>query len=133
MQLPSTVEQLLASCDVIEKTIVSPPWDFMWNSITEEGREKQMFSQAFVVDDDAVLPTPIYDSDSLYIAEAAVKVSFTPNFIQQHSNRQRFRWFWVHRMIHTISKWELLCFNELEKSLFPQPPLIYSIEGYCPN
>lgn len=75
LQLPSTVEHLLATCEVIEKSTAAPPWDFVWNATTEEGREKQMFSQAFVIDEETVVPEPIYDVDSFYVAEAAVKVS----------------------------------------------------------
>ena len=75
VQIPSTVEHLLNSCDIIEKGPVAPPWDFVWSAITEEGREKQMFSQALVVNDERLFSSSTYDEDRFYVADATVKAS----------------------------------------------------------
>jgi hypothetical protein len=73
--LPSTIEQLSTEYDILEKIPAMPPWDFAWSTSTEEGREKQMFLEAFTLSDERIPPTSNYESEDLHVAEAAVKVS----------------------------------------------------------
>lgn len=72
--LPSSVEDLEAAYDVVEKVPSAPAWDFMWSVIAEEGREKQFAQHAFTVDVGDMPPTVLYESEWIQIADAAVKV-----------------------------------------------------------
>ncbi|KAK0478540.1 hypothetical protein IW261DRAFT_1551813 [Armillaria novae-zelandiae] len=71
--IPNTVDVLLASFDVIEAATTGPTWDFMWNGVVEEGREKRLTSQPFL-DTLGDLCETLVD-DALAIAESALKIA----------------------------------------------------------
>lgn len=71
--IPNTVDNLLDGFDVIEVATTVPTWDFMWNGVVEEGREKRLTSQPFLDTLGDLGETPV--DDALAIAESALKVS----------------------------------------------------------
>ncbi|KZT06305.1 uncharacterized protein LAESUDRAFT_726133 [Laetiporus sulphureus 93-53] len=78
--LPGTIDQLESSWNIIEKPPIAPKWDFIWTGVAEEGREKQFVQQAFTMDANEIPPTQCQHSESVYVAEAALKmVMGTPN------------------------------------------------------
>ncbi|KAI0374486.1 hypothetical protein BV20DRAFT_961659 [Pilatotrama ljubarskyi] len=78
--LPSSVEELERTYDIVEKVPAAPPWDFMWSVVAEEGREKQFAQHAFTVEVGEMPPTSSYESEFLQVADAAVKMALgNPN------------------------------------------------------
>ncbi|KAJ3559601.1 hypothetical protein NM688_g245 [Phlebia brevispora] len=78
--LPSTADALCNKWDVVEKSLTSTMWDFMWNGTAEEGREKQFVQQAFLTCGNEIPLTKKYPSESIYVADAALKMTLgTPN------------------------------------------------------
>ncbi|KAK0198496.1 hypothetical protein F5146DRAFT_1158718 [Armillaria mellea] len=73
--IPNTVDDLLAGFDVIEAATTGPTWDFMWNGVVEEGREKRLTSQPFLDTLGDLGETPV--DDALAIAESALKANCT--------------------------------------------------------
>jgi hypothetical protein len=73
LALPSSVEELLL-LDVKETQPITPAWDFMWNSVTEDKREKQLFMKSMLVHEVNPCIEAPYKADGMYVAEAAVKV-----------------------------------------------------------
>ncbi|SJL05812.1 uncharacterized protein ARMOST_09148 [Armillaria ostoyae] len=72
--IPNTVDDLLDGFDVIEAaTTTGPTWDFMWNGVVEEGREKRLTSQPFLDTLGNLGETPV--DDALAIAESALKIA----------------------------------------------------------
>ena len=60
--------------DIRETQPAASVWEFMWNAVTEDKREKQLFGKSMLVDE--IIPsveTP-YDTEEMYVAETAVKV-----------------------------------------------------------
>lgn len=71
--IPGSIEQIQVQYDIIERERVAPDWDYIWNTIIEEGREKRLKRQPFSQISEKFLPsTP--DSNEIVIAESAVKV-----------------------------------------------------------
>ena len=60
--------------DVKETQPVASAWDFMWNAVTEDKREKQLLARSILVDEINLSAGAPYESDEMYVAEAAVKV-----------------------------------------------------------
>ena len=73
LALPSSIEELLL-LDVKEAQPVTSAWDFMWNSVTEDRREKQLFSKSMLVDEVNPPVEALYEADDMYVTETAVKV-----------------------------------------------------------
>ncbi|KAJ3736873.1 hypothetical protein DFJ43DRAFT_382574 [Lentinula guzmanii] len=78
--IPSNVSDLLAQFDVFETPQSAPSWDFVWNALVEEGRERGMLSLPFTNQLD-VLPLQAESvSEEMCLAESALKMVLgTPN------------------------------------------------------
>lgn len=72
--IPASIEQLHEQYEVIEREPVAPEWDYIWNTVIEEGREKKLKRQSFSRSPQGFLPYSS-DADEIAIAESAVKVS----------------------------------------------------------
>ena len=72
--IPASIEQIQQQYESIESERVAPDWDYIWNTIIEEGREKKLKRQPFSRICEKFSP-PNLDSDEMVIAESAVKVS----------------------------------------------------------
>lgn len=70
------MDELLDQYDVVETAPTAPTWDFVWNAVVEEGREKRMLRQPFskVVED----ITEEGQSEAISLAESALKVITSP-------------------------------------------------------
>lgn len=79
--IPSQILQLLEEYDVIETAPTVPAWDFMWNAVVEEGREKRMMRQPFTTEIEEMPPTGDTPSEQLYLAESAMKVLWSPTYL----------------------------------------------------
>ncbi|KZT74913.1 hypothetical protein DAEQUDRAFT_720101 [Daedalea quercina L-15889] len=78
--LPRDVYRLYSLWEVQEKPAVAPLFDFVWSGSAEEGREKQLAQHAFAADIQDIPPVVEYSSDSMYVADSAMKmVLSTPN------------------------------------------------------
>lgn len=73
LALPSSIEELL-SLDIKETQPVVSAWDFMWNAVTEDRREKQLFAKSMLVDEVNPAVEALYETDELYVTETAVQV-----------------------------------------------------------
>lgn len=60
--------------DVKETQPVTSAWDFMWNTVTEDRREKLLFSKPMLVDEVNPSVEAFYEAGEMYVADAAVKV-----------------------------------------------------------
>ncbi len=72
--LPHTVAALEEGWEIKEQVPTAPSWDFMWNGAAEEGREKQVAQQSFVLGGNQLPPSRSYPSESIYVADIALKV-----------------------------------------------------------
>ena len=72
--LPSSVEELFELYEMEKNTVTAPPWDFMWSSVVDEGREKQFLSHSFTRDPETITAETV--GDDAGTAEAALKVRF---------------------------------------------------------
>ena len=77
LALPPSIEELLR-LDITEAQPVTSAWDFMWNAVTEDRREKQLFAKSMLVDEVNPAVEVLYEADEMYVAETAVKVGFPP-------------------------------------------------------
>ena len=78
--LPATVHELCQRYEVVERPLLAPTWDFVWNYAAEEGREKQLAQQAFVTSGATVPDMKGYSKESVHVADAALKMTLgTPN------------------------------------------------------
>lgn len=73
--IPSSISELQANYIVADSTLSAPLFDFMWNATVEEGREKRLAHQSFTHYPEDVALNLGLSSDSISIAEAALKVS----------------------------------------------------------
>lgn len=102
--LPSSVEELLL-LDVKESQPTTSAWDFMWNAVTEDRREKQLFSKSMLVDEINPSAEALYETDEMYVTEATVKVSVLDNnCVRMGPIQPEFRWWSAPRMRDTLSK-----------------------------
>jgi hypothetical protein len=60
---------------------IAPTFDFIWNLVTEEAREKALLQHAFYVDPDDIAATDSSAQDTLKVAESALKVSMLNFFL----------------------------------------------------
>jgi len=51
----------------------------MWNAVTEDKREKQLFSKSMLVDEINPSVEALYETDEMYVTETAVKVRVLSN------------------------------------------------------
>lgn len=73
--LSASVDLLLAEYDIVESTPNAPYWDFVWNAVVEEGREKQMLRQPFLKTPEEMPPVAEVPPEAVSLAESALKVS----------------------------------------------------------
>ncbi|KIK99780.1 hypothetical protein PAXRUDRAFT_445053 [Paxillus rubicundulus Ve08.2h10] len=73
-KLTASVEELYERYEVREDTDFVSTWDFMWNTMVEEGREKQFLRQAFTKEPD--IPLESTKKENVQLAEAALKMVF---------------------------------------------------------
>ena len=78
--------------DVKEIQPATPAWDFMWNAVTEDRREKQLFSKSMLVDDINPSVEALYETDEMYVTETAVKVCSFRNCTSMNLIKPKFRW-----------------------------------------
>jgi oxalate---CoA ligase len=86
--LPASLSDLMTRFNVIEKPVHVPTYDFMWNNAAEEGREKLLLHQPFIVSASSQLHSSqaaemhIYPDEGAYVGDAALKMTLaTPNEI----------------------------------------------------
>ena len=72
--IPSNVSSILEQFDVIDNPPSAPSWDFVWNALVEEGRERGMLSLPFTSQQDE-LSLEETSAEEMCLAEAALKVS----------------------------------------------------------
>jgi hypothetical protein len=74
LSIPANIEQLQDSFYVFDAERTAPDWDFMWNALIEEGREKRL-KQMPLSRCPEPLPCSISgENDEISVAEAALKV-----------------------------------------------------------
>ena len=73
VELPASVEQLESAFEVVEEPPSEPAFDFIWNSLVEDEREKRLLRTAVTVNPETAPP---FDESptNVQIAEAALKV-----------------------------------------------------------
>jgi transcription factor C subunit 3 len=72
--IPSNTDTIHEHFDTIEPERTAPEWDFMWNTVIEEGREKKMKSLALSrCSEDFPSSRPLISND-IVLAEGALKV-----------------------------------------------------------
>lgn len=76
VELPVDLATLDAHWEIEDKSANVPIWDFMWNAITEEGREKTLLQNAFVTGVEHLPHISESTGDSIHVAESALKVGF---------------------------------------------------------
>ena len=74
--LPLSVAALEDHWDIIEKSATAPSWDLVWTGSSEEGREKQISQQAFILGGNELPDLRQYATDNVYVADSALKVVF---------------------------------------------------------
>ncbi|KAI0706049.1 hypothetical protein BC835DRAFT_1311874 [Cytidiella melzeri] len=86
--LPCSISALTAQFDVIEKPMLAPTYDFMWNNAAEEGREKLLVQHPFVLSVSSAggiqqaLQARAYSFERAYVGDAALKMTLgTPSDI----------------------------------------------------
>jgi len=72
--IPSNVDSIHEHFDTVEREKTAPEWDFIWNTVVEEGREKKMKSLTLsrCPEEFPTVRPPI--SDDIVLAEGALKV-----------------------------------------------------------
>lgn len=83
--IPDNVEQLLAEFNVVEDIPTTTTWDFVWNAVVEEGREKRLQRLPFTQELDPLPPQKSYSTDQILIAEAALKVRYVGLDMESYS------------------------------------------------
>lgn len=74
--IPATITQLLEEYDVVETIPTAPAWDFMWNAVVEEGREKRMMRQSFTKKIEEMPAIGELSPEHISLAESAMKVPY---------------------------------------------------------
>ena len=85
------MEELLL-LDIRETQSATSAWDFMWNAVTEDRREKQLFSKSMLVDEINPSVEAFYETDGMYVVETAVKVRALCNYTSTNPIKPEFRW-----------------------------------------
>ncbi|KZT22146.1 hypothetical protein NEOLEDRAFT_1138493 [Neolentinus lepideus HHB14362 ss-1] len=95
--LPASLELLQQNYDVVDKPINEPAWDFVWNTAGEEGREKNMARQPYVMDPEVSFWATEDLPETVHLAESALKIVLgTPNEVYDPDVASR--------MLHQISE-----------------------------
>ncbi|KAJ3882381.1 hypothetical protein F5051DRAFT_500584 [Lentinula edodes] len=82
--IPSNVSTLLEQFDVVETPSSAPSWDFVWNALVEEGREKGMLSLPFTNQVDVLPLRDEFVNEEMCLAESALKMVLgTPHEIYE--------------------------------------------------
>ncbi|KNZ79627.1 Transcription factor tau subunit sfc3 [Termitomyces sp. J132] len=95
--LSASVDMLLAEYDVVESTSNVPSWDFVWNAVVEEGREKQMLRQPFLKTPEDMPPVGETSLEAVALAEAALKVTLGTPYERYHAEL-------ASTLLHTIGE-----------------------------
>ncbi|GLB36492.1 putative B-block binding subunit of TFIIIC [Lyophyllum shimeji] len=78
--LPASVDALLNECEVVENMPIAPSWDFVWNAVVEEGREKRMLRQPFLRTPEDMPYVGEHPFEAISLAESAMKMTLgTPH------------------------------------------------------
>ncbi|KAJ2930499.1 hypothetical protein H1R20_g6596, partial [Candolleomyces eurysporus] len=72
--IPRDVESLQRQYQVVEEAPAAPQWDFVWNAVVEEGREKRLLSQCLTTEIED-MPHHNQEADDIALAEAALKMA----------------------------------------------------------
>ncbi|KAF5384735.1 hypothetical protein D9757_006233 [Collybiopsis confluens] len=81
--IPSDISSIFEQFDVIDNTPSAPTWDFVWNALVEEGRERGMLGLPFTSHQDE-LPLEDSSSEEMCLAEATLKMVLgTPNEVYE--------------------------------------------------
>ncbi|KAG6919586.1 hypothetical protein DXG01_004250 [Tephrocybe rancida] len=72
--IPASLELLLAEYDVVESIPNAPSWDFVWNAVVEEGREKRMLRQPFLKTPEAMPSIGEPPLEAVSLAESSLKM-----------------------------------------------------------
>ncbi|KAF9569867.1 hypothetical protein CPC08DRAFT_14379 [Agrocybe pediades] len=72
--LPSSVDALLHNFEVGQAEKVAPDWDFMWNALIEEGREKRLKKTVLSRSPEEFPALFSSETDEIILAEAIVKM-----------------------------------------------------------
>jgi oxalate---CoA ligase len=81
--LPSSLDAFAARWEIVEKSLVAPSWDFMWSGSAEEGREKQLVQEPFILNAHDIPESVLYTSDNIFVADAALKVRILATFVDR--------------------------------------------------
>lgn len=74
MSLPSSVEELEKTLDVVEQEVAAPAFDFVWTDPADDSRERRLMRTAFLTKGNEVPLQQSYPDDSVYIADTTLKV-----------------------------------------------------------
>ncbi|KAF8058259.1 hypothetical protein FPV67DRAFT_1524679 [Lyophyllum atratum] len=78
--LPASIDLLLSEYDVLESIPTAPSWDFVWNAVVEEGREKRMLRQPFLRTPEDMPYVGEHPYEAITLAESAMKMTLgTPH------------------------------------------------------
>ncbi|KAJ7596727.1 hypothetical protein C8J56DRAFT_295687 [Mycena floridula] len=78
--LPAMVLELFEQFDVVEPVLMAPKYDYIWNTVVEEGREKKLLSSAFTRYPEPMIDTSEPQTDLIRVAETSLKMVLgTPN------------------------------------------------------
>jgi hypothetical protein len=73
--LPATVEDVARDWEIVEKPNNGPVWEFHWNALVDEGREKNSLKHPLTIHaSDIPLPADV-SAENVYLAESVVKVN----------------------------------------------------------
>lgn len=74
LSIPADIEQLQDSFNILDAERAAPDWDFMWNALIEEGREKKLKQMPLSRCPEQLPCSMTSENDKILIAEAALKV-----------------------------------------------------------
>ncbi|VDB93398.1 unnamed protein product [Peniophora sp. CBMAI 1063] len=75
VNLPTSVSELELLYDIEDHSSAASGWDFVWTSVTEEGREKGLLQNAFYTESD-IIPVDDDASEVIRIAECGLKMIY---------------------------------------------------------
>ena len=77
LSIPADIEQLQKSFQVFDAERTTPDWDFMWNALIEEGREKKLKQMPLSRCPESLPCSTSIENDEISMAEATLKVCFS--------------------------------------------------------
>ena len=72
--LPSDLQQLHEHFSIVQAEKVAPEWDFMWNAVIEEGREKKLKRHVLSRFPEPFPGSKAPEPDEVVLAEGTLKV-----------------------------------------------------------